>query len=402
MNQALRRVLFLVVVVVGGFLAFKLFDLLTVWWLYSWFFQAIRNASGMPDTLNGAFSIWLVTITLMLLPTFLSVVFWKRDPKKVLLVVSAVSVWLVIVYFMSLPKEGRFFNPMTGQAMYRYSLTPEGKIELFPVGYKFHPRYGDVLQPVTPELIKEMDQKAEEAKALEERVRLQKIEEEKAEREKERREKEVTLQLAQTEQEILQQKVLAQEQEKREKATQEIQRQAEEEEIKIKMEEKEIREENERKRKIVEQEQQKQNELNTVHLRVTVNRNQAPFQALVSTFRKHDTLPAVVEYMPHGEGKEVVVSFFKLNHTVGYSELEEEYKSRGLKHADPYSVAAVNEAYPAFSDDHPNTTQWTDSNNNWCIAAFGALLSNPGERILSVRFRHKAWEQGWWFAGIRK
>lgn len=377
MNQALRRVLFLVVVVVGGFLAFKLFDLLTVWWLYSWFFQAIRNASGMPDTLNGAFSIWLVTITLMLLPTFLSVVFWKRDPKKVLLVVSAVSVWLVIVYFMSLPKEGRFFNPMTGQAMYRYSLTPEGKIELFPVGYKFHPRYGDVLQPVTPELIKEMDQKAEEAKALEERVRLQKIEEEKAEREKERREKEVTLQLAQTEQEILQQKVLAQEQEKREKAAQEIQKQTEE--------------------------PKKQEALDTISFRVKVDRKRTPQAALNATGRVQNTHPGIVEYMPRGEGEEVEIVFFRLNYDIEFHNLEKEYKIRGLRQADPYSLAAFNETYPAFSDDHPNCTQWMDSNNQWCAITFGVWGNLGSSRRLFVKFSNSnRWTSFWWFAGIKK
>lgn len=171
MNETVRRILVGVAVVIGGFLAFRLLNLLMVWSLYSWFFQMIKSAAGIPDTLNGAFSIWLVAITVLLLPTFFSILFWKRDPKKVALIVGAISAWLVVVYFISQPKEGRFFNPMTGQAMYRYSPTPEGKIDLFPLGYKFHPRYGNELQLVTPHLVREMDKKAAEEKTRQEQER---------------------------------------------------------------------------------------------------------------------------------------------------------------------------------------------------------------------------------------
>lgn len=206
MNQAVRRILIAVAVLVGGFLTLRLLDLLMVWSLYSWFFQTIRNASGMPDTLNGAFSIWLVAITLMLLPTFFSVLFWRRNPKKVALVVTAVSAWLVVVYFLSLPKEGRFFNPMTGKAMYLYFITPEGKIELFPLGYKFHPRYGTKLEWVTPELVKEMDRKAVEEKAAREREEKRLKEVAAQEKEREKQAAETALKLVQKEQELIQQR----------------------------------------------------------------------------------------------------------------------------------------------------------------------------------------------------
>jgi len=82
---------------------------------------------------------------------------------------------------------------MTGQAMYRYSQTPDGKIDLFPMGYKFHPRHGNKLELVTPNLIKDMDRKAMEAVAAQKReqerqrqILVQKAAEEVAAQERER------------------------------------------------------------------------------------------------------------------------------------------------------------------------------------------------------------------------
>lgn len=211
MNPTIRRIVLVLAVVVGGFLTIRLMNFLMVWSLYSWFFQTIRSASGMPDTLNGAFSIWFVAITLMLLPTFFSVLFFKSSPRKVMTIAAAVSAWLVLVYFMSLPQEGRFFNPMTGQAMYRYARTSDGKIDLFPLGYNFHPRYGTKLELVTPEVVKEIDLKTAEAIAEQER-----------EKERQKQVAEVALQLVQKEQELVQQRaqVLRQEEGLRIQATQ--------------------------------------------------------------------------------------------------------------------------------------------------------------------------------------
>jgi hypothetical protein len=140
----------------------------------------------------------------MLLPTFFSMIFWKRNPKKVMLIVGAVSCWIVVVYFISQPQEGRFFNPMTGQAMYRYARTSDNKIDLFPLGYKFHPRYGTRLESVTPEVVREIDRRAAEAVAAQEQ-------------EKERqRQATASALLAQKEQELAQQREQAREREEKE------------------------------------------------------------------------------------------------------------------------------------------------------------------------------------------
>ena len=418
MNQVVRRILIAVVVLIGGFLTLRLLDLLLVWSLYSWFFQTIRNASGMPDTLNGAFSIWLVAITLMLLPTFFSVLFWKRDPKKVALIVTAVSAWLVVVYFLSLPKEGRFFNPMTGKAMYRYSYTPDGKIDFFPPGYNFHPRYGTKLELVTPELVKEMDRKAEEEKAAREREEKRLKEVAAQEKERERQAAETALRLAQKEQELAQQR--AQEKERQRQLTEAVE--ARERERRRQLTEAVAEQEMEWQKKEVEREapdpvaaiawgyvdrglaaQRKKPEIQSSGLisrRVTVNRNRPPLEALLATGRKQDTARVVVEEMPQGEGRNVEVFFFTLGRHISHSELIEEYESRGLKPADPYSLAAVNEHEPSFAETHPNVTGWKNSRGWQCFAAFHCDFS---KRDVSVGRSVKDGFGGrWWYAGLRK
>ncbi len=189
MNRIVKRGLFYGTLAAGAFLTFRLLDLLMAWGIYSWFFGNLQNMAGLPDTLNGAISLWLTVVTMLLIPTFLSALFFRRTTKKVIIIASAVSSWLVIMYFLAQPKQGHYFNPMTGQAMYRYYKAQDDRIELLPLGYKFHPRYGTQLLPLTPEVIQQMDeQKAKELEQQklkdEEQQRIREQEEQKA-REKE-------------------------------------------------------------------------------------------------------------------------------------------------------------------------------------------------------------------------
>jgi hypothetical protein len=130
-----------------------------------------------------------------------------------------------------------------------------------------------------------------------------------------------------------------------------------------------------------------------------VNRARTPQQVLDATGRKQYTNSDVVATMPRGEGSEAEVIFFKLGRYVSDNELEKEYELRGLKPADPYSLAAVNEADPAFADGHLNCTHWQDVNGKWCFSAFDRW---GGERSLGVRRLDSDWYDGWWFAGLRK
>ena len=131
------------------------------------------------------------------------------------------------------------------------------------------------------------------------------------------------------------------------------------------------------------------------------NRNRTPQQVLDATGRKQYTDSKVVKAMPKGEGDETDVHFFKLGRYVSDADLEKEYELRGLKPADPYSLAAVNEADPAFADEYPNGTHWKDASGNWCYAAFNQW--NDDERRVNVdRGDDSDWLVSWWFAGLRK
>ena len=131
-----------------------------------------------------------------------------------------------------------------------------------------------------------------------------------------------------------------------------------------------------------------------------VNRNRTTQQVLDATGRKQYTDSKVVKTMPKGEGDEADVFFFKLGRYVSDADLEKEYELRGLKPADSYSLAVINEADPAFADDHPNGTHWKDANGNWCYAAF--YQWSDDERYVIVDRFDDDWDDYWFFAGVRK
>lgn len=132
---------------------------------------------------------------------------------------------------------------------------------------------------------------------------------------------------------------------------------------------------------------------------VQVNRTRSPQEALEATGRRLYVTDSVVAAMPKGEGEEATLHFFTLGRYVSDDDLEKEYELRGLKAADPYSLAAVNEADPTFADERPNSTHWKDADGNWCYAAFRRF---DGERSVGVYRRGYGWSGGWWFAGVRK
>ncbi|OGZ47247.1 MAG: hypothetical protein A3J54_01420 [Candidatus Ryanbacteria bacterium RIFCSPHIGHO2_02_FULL_45_13b] len=144
---------------------------------------------------------------------------------------------------------------------------------------------------------------------------------------------------------------------------------------------------------------------NVITRRVRVNRSRTPQEVLEATGRAQYTDRKVVDAMPKGEeGDEVEVVFFKpdLSERNGYisdDDLKKEFELRGLKPADPISLAAVNEADRAFADEHPNATHWKDADGRWCYAAFNRWF---GERKVRVRRGGGGWDDSWWFAGVRK
>ena len=139
---------------------------------------------------------------------------------------------------------------------------------------------------------------------------------------------------------------------------------------------------------------------NLITRRVKVDRTRTPQEAIVATSRAQYLDKKVVATMPRGEGSEAEVFFFNLGRYVSDDDLEKGYELRGLKPADLYSVAAVNEVDPTFADEYPNGTHWKDDKGKWCFAAFSRWR---GERRVGVDRRDgRDWFDYWWFAGLRK
>ena len=137
----------------------------------------------------------------------------------------------------------------------------------------------------------------------------------------------------------------------------------------------------------------------TISVRCAVNRTRAAEEVLKAINRVQHVNDEVAETMPRGEGEEAVVCFFKLDRFISDDKLEEKYELRGLKPADPYSLAAVNAADPSFADEHPNGTHWKDAQGEWCYVAFDRWRD---ERHVYVGRSDWDWSDHWWLAGLRK
>ncbi len=130
---------------------------------------------------------------------------------------------------------------------------------------------------------------------------------------------------------------------------------------------------------------------------VEIVQDRTPEQALTATGRNQYTDKKVVATMPRGTGKgPKKVTFFKIGRVVTDEELEAEFASRNLKPTDPFTLAAINEADPAFADEHPNSIHWKDAGGNWCYEAFGRWR---GERNVHVHRNDGRWLDCWRFAG---
>ena len=136
---------------------------------------------------------------------------------------------------------------------------------------------------------------------------------------------------------------------------------------------------------------------------VVVNRNRSPKQVLdaVPHILCEDSQVGVIQNMPCGTGKTIEITFFKPGRSMGDDELEKEYELRGLKPADPYSLAAVNENYPTLIDKHPNGTHWKNKDGKWCYMCLTWTVTDPFVQVRRAN-KGKSWSDAYWFAGIRK
>lgn len=137
---------------------------------------------------------------------------------------------------------------------------------------------------------------------------------------------------------------------------------------------------------------------NLIVRKVPVNRNRSRQEALDATNRAQYTNRKVVDTMPEAEGDEAEVVFFKpdLRSRLGFisdDDLKKEFELRGLRPADPVSLAAVNEADPAFADDKFLGTYWKDAQGIWCYATFGRWTAR--ERSVCVCRRVRQPSRSW-------
>lgn len=140
---------------------------------------------------------------------------------------------------------------------------------------------------------------------------------------------------------------------------------------------------------------------------VKVDRTRTPQEVLDATSRlQYTNSGVVVNSMPKGEGDQVRVFFFKPEEWeytgpgfISDDDLEQAFKRRGYKPADPFSLAKVNEDDPTFSEGKPNGTHWKNTQGEWCCAVFYHWLDR--RRVL-VPQHSIGWDGRWWFAGLRK
>ena len=128
---------------------------------------------------------------------------------------------------------------------------------------------------------------------------------------------------------------------------------------------------------------------------VTVDRQRTPEAAIAATGRRQYVKKEVVAVMPNGKGETKKVTFLHIGRIVSDEELEKEFTKRNLTPVDPFTLAAVNEADPAFAGEYPNGTQWKDASGKWCKAVFSGW---GGERRVDINPSSGDWHDAWWYA----
>lgn len=125
--------------------------------------------------------------------------------------------------------------------------------------------------------------------------------------------------------------------------------------------------------------------------RVRVDRSRTPQQVVHATGRKQYVDKDILATMPQGEGDEVDVYFIPIKRFVPAKEVLAFLAQYGLV-PDPRAQAAVNETDPAFADEHPNGSQWSDN----CYLTFNHW---SGERDVSCNRGDGVWVDGWFLSG---
>lgn len=126
--------------------------------------------------------------------------------------------------------------------------------------------------------------------------------------------------------------------------------------------------------------------------RVRVDRARTPMEVINATGRNKYVNDGVVATMPQGEGDEVDVYFVPTKLFVPANGVPAFLAQYGLV-PDPRAQAAVNEQDPAFADEHPNGTQWSDN----CCLAFSRW---DGDRGVHCVRDDVGWGGAWFLSGV--
>ena len=155
MNWLKRNWAKVVTLVLAALVGMRILDLLMLWGLFSKFASTFRGLGVTNDNLVNAISVALMTVAALVL----RYIFWKfifrRTEQGTLLFGGIITAWMLLLYFVSLPSAGAYFNPVTGQPRYVYALLPDGEIDLKPLGHKYHPYTGEEMFPLTKEALKQ-------------------------------------------------------------------------------------------------------------------------------------------------------------------------------------------------------------------------------------------------------
>lgn len=130
---------------------------------------------------------------------------------------------------------------------------------------------------------------------------------------------------------------------------------------------------------------------------VKIDLSMDPHEAIRVTGRRGYIGQAIYS-APRGSSSEVDMYFFSVGCRISHKDLLEKYEALGLVPADPFALAAANQAYPKFADNHPNATQWIGDNSKIYIAVFNSWYAGSGV----YESRSGVFSDKWWFAGVSK
>lgn len=132
--------------------------------------------------------------------------------------------------------------------------------------------------------------------------------------------------------------------------------------------------------------------------KVKVSRARTPQEAIDATGRDKHLNSDLLSAMPRSAVEEVEVCFLPLAKHTNARDVQQILKDYGLE-PDPYALAAVNEADPAFADSHPNGTQWINDDGKYCYLLFSRWKN---KRYVFYWCNNYIWDDYWWIGGVRK